>query len=189
VPVANHSPRFSIRWEAVSACRTTLIAGGTWIMLRTVFIAVIALGLSAGAGPVAWAAGDDPVSTNPDYERAIQVIKNDKDYRRAIELLNKALASNPKDVDAENMLGYCFRKLGDFPAAQTHYEKALALDPDHKGAHEYMGEMYLQLDNLAKAQEHLARLDKICWLGCEEYKELRKAIREYEAKHKSASRS
>jgi len=157
-------------------------------MMRTAQIAAVALGFLVLAGAAALAAGDDPVSTNPDYMRAEEAIKSN-DYRRAIELLGKALATNPKDADAENLLGYCYRKLENFTEALKHYDKALALNPEHKGAHEYIGETYLLMGNLAKAKEHLARLDKICWLGCAELKDLKKAIQEYESKRKSPSRS
>ena len=37
------------------------------------------------------------------------------------------------------------------------------------------------LGNLAKAKEHLAILDKLCFLPCEEYSDLKKAVREYES--------
>jgi hypothetical protein len=36
--------------------------------------------------------------------------------------------------------------------------------------------------DVAKAKEHLSALDRICWLGCEERTDLRKAIAEYEQK-------
>ena len=65
-----------------------------------------------------------------------------------------------------------------------HYEEALRLDPKHRNAHEYIGEAYLQVGNLAKAKEHLAALDKLCFLPCEQYSELKEAVRDYQAKHR-----
>ncbi len=62
--------------------------------------------------------------------------------------------------------------------ALAAYNKALALDPKHRGAHEYIGEAYLQLGRLDKAKVHLDALDKLCFLPCEEYTDLKKA---YEA--------
>ena len=65
-----------------------------------------------------------------------------------------------------------------------HYGEALRIDPKHKGAHEYVGEAYLLVGNVAKAKEHLAALDKLCFFSCEEYRDLKKAIQEYEARKK-----
>jgi hypothetical protein len=65
-----------------------------------------------------------------------------------------------------------------------HYNEALRIDPKHKGANEYLGEAYLMVGNLPKAKEQLATLDKICFLPCKEYSELKTSIAAYEAKGK-----
>jgi DNA-binding SARP family transcriptional activator len=65
-----------------------------------------------------------------------------------------------------------------------HYNEALRIDPKHRNAHEYLGEAYLMVDNPAKAKEHLAALDKLCFFGCDEFTDLKKAIAAYEAKQK-----
>jgi hypothetical protein len=64
-----------------------------------------------------------------------------------------------------------------------HYEQALRIDPRHRGAHEYIGEAYLMVDDLAKAREHLAVLDKLCILPCEEYTDLKEAVAKYQRNH------
>ena len=61
--------------------------------------------------------------------------------------------------------------------------RALAIDPKHRGAHEYMGEAYLLLGNLPQAEEHLAVLDKLCWLPCSEYSTLKTKVAEYRTAH------
>jgi tetratricopeptide (TPR) repeat protein len=65
-----------------------------------------------------------------------------------------------------------------------HYEEALRIDPKHRGAHEYIGEAYLMTGNLPKAREHLAALDKLCFFGCAELDQLKKAIAAYEGRTK-----
>jgi hypothetical protein len=65
----------------------------------------------------------------------------------------------------------------------SHYNEALRLNPKHRGAHEYLGEAYLMTNSLAKAKEQLAALDKLCFFGCEEYSDLKKAIASYEVNH------
>jgi hypothetical protein len=64
-------------------------------------------------------------------------------------------------------------------AAFKHYEAALRLNPRHRGAHEYVGEAYLLIDNLPKAEEHLAALEKICLVSCEELEDLKRAVADY----------
>jgi len=84
----------------------------------------------------------------------------------------------------------CLRRLNGDPAKSIPlYEKALAIDPKHLGAHEYIGEAYLVLNDLPKAKEHLARLDRLCALSCEQYRDLKKAIQAYEKKAKPAAKN
>ena len=62
--------------------------------------------------------------------------------------------------------------------AGVHYKRALEINPKHKGALEYQGELFLMHGNKEAAQANLAKLDKICWLGCDVYDDLKKAIAE-----------
>jgi Flp pilus assembly protein TadD len=112
--------------------------------------------------------------TDPDIVQAQKAIK-DMNWDTAIELLNKAVARDPKNADIHNLLGYAERNRGNLDAAFKHYEQALALNPRHRGAHEYMSEAYLMTGNLAKAEEHLARLDTFCLFPCAEYSNLKAA--------------
>ena len=100
--------------------------------------------------------------------------------------MQSALAAHPDNADYHNLYAYALRK-GPHPDMKEvfrHYEEALRIDPKHRNAHEYIGEAYLQVGNLAKAKEHLAALDKLCWLPCEQYSELKEAVADYEAKHR-----
>jgi len=74
-------------------------------------------------------------------------------------------------------------KSGDPTKSIPIYQKALSINPEHRGAHEYIGEAYLQLNDAAKAREHLARLDKLCFFSCEEYRDLKKAVEAYEKRN------
>jgi tetratricopeptide (TPR) repeat protein len=129
-------------------------------MLRLLaFVLALALPLSAhamGGGNAAPA-----TVANPDYAEAEKLIKE------------------WKYADAFNQLGYAHRKLNKLPEARAHYAKALEINPDHRGALEYQGELFLMLDDLKSAEANLARLDKLCFFGCAEYSELKKAIAEY----------
>ena len=102
-----------------------------------------------------------------------------KRYEDAIVLLRRAVSRDANNADALNLLGYSHRKLGRFEESHDWYEKALTVNPNHRGANEYLGELYLQTGNLEKAEAQLARLDKICFFGCDEYDELKEAIENY----------
>ncbi|WP_171014009.1 hypothetical protein [Chitinivorax sp. B] len=42
-------------------------------------------------------------------------------------------------------------------------------------------------DDLPNAEKHLAILDKLCWVTCEEFRELKKKVTEYKNKLQQAS--
>lgn len=106
----------------------------------------------------------------------------DGDYEVAIGRLVRLHEKDPDDADVLNLLGYGYRKSGDVDQARGYYLQALAADPKHRGTNEYIGELYLETGHLDKAEERLAVLDDDCWLGCEEYTDLKEAIAEYKVK-------
>ena len=145
-------------------------------MLRLLaFVLAVALPLSAYAMGGGAAPGN---LANPDYAAAEKLIKDWK-YADAIPLLEKVIKAEPKNADAQNQLGYANRKLNRLSEAREHYGLALKIDYEHKGALEYQGELFLMLDDLKSAETNLARLDKICFFGCDEYTDLKKAIAAY----------
>ena len=164
----------------------------TWSRGVRVVAGIVTLWALTVAGPAAVgvAEADPPRSTtpsipekpvDPDYDAAVRAIKASQ-YTTAIPLLEKVVQRDARNADAYNWLGYATRKKGDPAASIPLYQKALAVDPKHRGAHEYIGEAYLMLDDLPKAREHLAQLDKLCFFSCEEYRDLKKAVQEYEKK-------
>lgn len=102
----------------------------------------------------------------------------EKNWLDAIATLNTYTRANPQSADGYNLLGYSYRQLQRYNESLDAYQRALTLDPKHRGAHEYIGEAYIALGRLDKAREHLEALDKICFLPCEEYRDLKKS---YEA--------
>lgn len=143
--------------------------------------------LAAGGG----GGGADLTSTpaavskpqDPNFVKAKAMIQA-QDYRNALPLLQQVVASDARNADAYNLMGYAARKSGDANGSLQFYNQALAIDPKHIGAHEYIGEAYLQLDRLPEAEQHLARLDSICVFGCTEYRQLKAAVANYKAGRK-----
>ncbi len=149
------------------------------VMLSLLAAGALALG-SARAMP-----DDDPnEAKDPKLEQARAAIGK-KDWARAQVVLREAVAANPQSAEYHNLYAYSIRK-GANPSMDLvfrHYNEALRLEPKHRGAHEYLGEAYLLSGNLPKAKEHLARLDKLCTFGCEEYSKLKKEIAAYEQRN------
>lgn len=115
---------------------------------------------------------------DPDYATGKKAIEA-KDWNAAIKALSSAALRDTRNPDIQNYLGYAYRHTGQLDLAFGHYQRALQLDPRHRGAHEYVGEAYLVANNLAKAEEHLAALQRICLIPCEQYEDLKKAVAEY----------
>ncbi len=150
------------------------------MLIRYALAVVLTLGLVS----TAMAAGTTSKSTPRkagDYELGVKAVKA-ANYGKALKLLQKVVAAKPGNADAWNYIGFSHRKLKKFGPAMTAYRKALAIDPDHRGANEYLGELYLQTGDLAKAQERLKKLDDICTFGCEEFDDLKAAVKAYKSK-------
>ena len=144
----------------------------------------LAVVLTLGLVSAAMAAGTSSKSTPRkagDYELGVKAVKA-ANYGKALKLLRKVVAAKPGNADAWNYIGFSHRKLKKFGPAMTAYRKALAIDPDHRGANEYLGELYLQTGDLAKAKERLKKLNDICFFGCEEYDDLKAAVKAYKSK-------
>ncbi len=152
--------------------------------MRKLLISVFALLAGLASVPTLHAAGadSDPAPNarpaDPDYESGKKAVEAGN-WKTALDSFERVASRDPNNADAQNYLGYAWRKSGNLDLAFKHYNEALRLNPRHKGAHEYIGEAYLMVKNLAKAEEHLARLDKLCFFPCEEYSELKKAVEEY----------
>ena len=141
---------------------------------------------TALAGPALAAGSNNSSTTNTasnDAYNTGMAAANSGNWDVAIANFTTATSDDPNSADAFNMLAYGYRNKGDYDQAFYYYDKALTLDPDHADAHEYVGEAYLAVDDLAKAEEHLAALDEICWLGCEQEEDLEEAIDAYKASH------
>jgi len=130
---------------------------------------------------------DPPQTTNAPVDRDLGDARTRiaaKDWPGARDVLQKAIARDPGNADYHNLLAYAIRHTAspNMDLVFKHYGEALRIDPKHRGAHEYIGEAYLMVGNLAKAKEHLATLDKLCFFSCEEYRDLKKAIQQYESR-------
>jgi tetratricopeptide (TPR) repeat protein len=142
----------------------------------------LAAALIVGAAPAM--AADDPTpppSRAADALAPARALIKDQRWADAIAALRQVNSAG--NADWNNLMGYTLRKSSppDLAAAEKYYDAALKLDPKHRGALEYSGELYLMLGDLPRAEARLAQLDKACFFGCEELKDLRAAIAAYKA--------
>ena len=108
------------------------------------------------------------------YRAAYATIYDRNDYASAIEQL-KALGEDDR-ADVANLIGYSYRKLGDYKVSQIWYERALKADPNHVRTWQYYGLWQLEQGNRDQAQYHLTRIGELCGTDCPEYRSLAAAL-------------
>ena len=89
--------------------------------------------------------------------------KADKQWKKAANAFEEAIANNPLLHQAHSSLGYAYRKLGRYEDSLGAYDRALELAPGYVEAIEYRAEAYLGLDRLEAAKDaylELFRLDR-----------------------------
>jgi tetratricopeptide (TPR) repeat protein len=108
------------------------------------------------------------------YRAAYATIYDRNDYANAIVQL-KALGHDDSAAVA-NLIGYSYRKLGDYKVAQIWYERALKADPNHVKTWQYYGLWQVEQGNREQAQYHLSRIAALSGTGSEEYRSLAAAL-------------
>ena len=116
---------------------------------------------------------DDPAFARG-YREAYSTIYDRNDYAAAIEQL-KALGHD-NFANVANLIGYSYRKLGDYKLSQVWYERALQSDPNHVLTWNYYGLWQIEQGNRDQAMYHLSRIGAICGTDCAEYKSLAAAL-------------
>jgi tetratricopeptide (TPR) repeat protein len=108
------------------------------------------------------------------YRSAYATIYDRHDYASAIEQL-KALGQDDY-ANVANLIGYSYRKLGDYGLSQVWYERALKSDPNHVLTWNYYGFWQIEQGNREQAEYHLSRIGEICGTDCHEYQTLAAAL-------------
>jgi len=116
---------------------------------------------------------DDPAFAKG-YREAYASIYDRNEYAAAIERL-KALGQDDHP-NVANLIGYSYRKLGDYKLSQIWYERALKADPNHVLTWQYYGLWQIEQGNRDQALYHLSRIAAICGTDCAEYRSLATAL-------------
>ena len=116
----------------------------------------------------------DDAAFRQGYRAAHATIYERNDYAAAIGQL-KALGHDD-NAGVANLIGYSYRKLGDYRLSQVWYERALKADPNHVLTWQYYGLWQIEQGNREQAQYHLSRIAAICGTDCEHYRSLAAAL-------------
>ncbi|WP_433995967.1 tetratricopeptide repeat protein [Bradyrhizobium tropiciagri] len=108
------------------------------------------------------------------YRAAYATIYERNDFAAAIEQLHAL--GNDDHPNVANLIGYSYRKLGDYKQSQIWYERALKADPNHVLTWNYYGLWQIEQGNRDAAQYHLSRIAEICGTDCAEYRTLAEAL-------------
>jgi tetratricopeptide (TPR) repeat protein len=108
------------------------------------------------------------------YRVAYDTIYERHDYTGAIDQL-RALGQDDF-ANVANLIGYSYRKLGDYKVSQIWYERALKADPNHVKTWQYYGLWQVEQGNRDQAQYHLSRIAALAGTGSEEYRSLAAAL-------------
>jgi tetratricopeptide (TPR) repeat protein len=108
------------------------------------------------------------------YRAAYATIYDRNDYASAIGQL-KALGQDDR-ADVANLIGYSYRKLGDYKVSQIWYERALKADANHVRTWQYYGLWQIEQGNRDQAQYHLNRIGQTCGTDCSKYRSLAAAL-------------
>ncbi|MBN8963373.1 MAG: tetratricopeptide repeat protein [Rhizobiales bacterium] len=169
-----------MKWMAAAVLSTTLA-------MPSVFSPALAAGSDEPSAPPATksapkdskkaktkkSSADDPAFLRG-YRHAYTTIYDSHDYASAIEQL-KALRHDDR-ADVANLIGYSYRKLGNYQLAQTWYERALKADPSHVRTWQYYGLWQIEQGNREQAEYHLHRIAELCGTTCAEYRSLAAAL-------------
>jgi tetratricopeptide (TPR) repeat protein len=108
------------------------------------------------------------------YHAAYSTIYDHHDYADAIDQL-KALGQDDR-ADVANLIGYSYRKLGDYKLSQVWYERALKADPNHVRTWQYYGLWQLEQGNREQAEYHLQKIAQLAGTDSSEYRSLAAAL-------------
>ncbi|HKU08951.1 MAG TPA: tetratricopeptide repeat protein [Bradyrhizobium sp.] len=118
--------------------------------------------------------GSGQTSFAEGYRAAYAAIYERGEYASAIDQL-KALHRDDSAAVA-NLIGYSYRKLGDYKVSQVWYERALKADPNHVKTWQYYGLWQVEQGNRDQAQYHLGRIAALAGTSSEEYRSLAAAL-------------
>lgn len=108
------------------------------------------------------------------YKTAWHTIYDRGDYKTGIDQLRALHRDDQADV--ANLVGYSYRKLGQYEQSKTWYEAALKADPNHVRTWQYYGLWQIEQGHRDQAEANLQKIGSLCGTTCPEYKSLAEAL-------------
>lgn len=118
--------------------------------------------------------GSEETAFAAGYRAAYAAIYQRGEYASAIDQLKSLHRDDTAAV--ANLIGYSYRKLGDYKVSQIWYERALKSDPNHVKTWQYYGLWQVEQGNRDQAQYHLNRIAALAGTSSEEYRSLSAAL-------------
>jgi ribosomal protein S12 methylthiotransferase accessory factor len=115
---------------------------------------------TAGKAEKAIAHFDNALALNPEQEDLPYIfsykgncLKDMERYDEAIKVLEQGRKEDDERPDLHNLLGVCYFKKGDFPAAISHFERAVHLNPSSAIDYANLGVNYSKLGRNEEAKQ------------------------------------
>jgi tetratricopeptide (TPR) repeat protein len=118
--------------------------------------------------------GSEETAFAAGYRAAYAAIYDRGEYASAIDQLKSLHRDDTAAV--ANLIGYSYRKLGDYKVSQIWYQRALKADPNHVKTWQYYGLWQVEQGNRDQAQYHLNRIAALAGTQSEEYRSLAAAL-------------
>ena len=141
--------------------------------------------LPCGEQKLARFAQEQPGNALANYYYAISIWKREKGaenpaaFKQAEELLEKAVAADPKLGEAYLQLGIVHFARGDFERAIRDYKKAIEVNASLGEAHRQLGQAYQRIGDKTKAQQEFEAYEQIEKREAAELERQRRELRQF----------
>ena len=115
--------------------------------------------------------------SNPKMQEILELI-DQENFHSALEKLMVIYEDNKNNSNIQTLIGFTYRKLGDYDTSIEFYKKAIINDPVNINAHHYIALSYIGIGEKKLATEHLDELIRICNpIPCKEIGDLKEKLK------------
>ncbi|MBI2280880.1 MAG: OmpA family protein [Bacteroidetes bacterium] len=100
-----------------------------------------------------------PVTVFSQLNKGNEAFKSEH-YFDAIEYYQKALKKDPSNIQANENIAFCYRKLKDYEKAEAHYAKAVELNPTESSNNLYYGQALKNNGKIREAKTQFEEFNK-----------------------------
>ena len=116
-------------------------------------------------------------ASNPKMQEILELI-DQEDFHSALKMLMVIYEDDKNNSNIQTLIGFTYRKLGDYDTSIEFYKKAIINDPVNINAHHYIALSYIGIGEKKLATEHLDELIRICNpIPCKEIGDLKEKLK------------